>query len=47
MTIRDLVPEIIDSGPMCISDLFQNKSLAYFITQNKILNEITLIFSHL
>ena len=23
---RDLVPEIIDSGPMCIKDLFQNKS---------------------
>ena len=27
---RDLVPEIIDSGPMCITDLFQNKYLAYF-----------------
>ena len=22
---QDLVPEIIDSGPMCITDLFQNK----------------------
>jgi hypothetical protein len=28
--IRDIVPEIIDSGPMCITDLFQNKSVAYF-----------------
>ena len=28
--IRDLVPEIIDSGPMCITDLFQDKYLAYF-----------------
>ena len=27
---RDTVPETIDSGPMCITDLFQNKSLAYF-----------------
>ena len=27
---RDIVPEIIDSGPMCITDLFQNKYLAYF-----------------
>ena len=26
----DLVPEIIDSGPMYITDLFQNKSVAYF-----------------
>ena len=25
---RDLAPEIIDSGPMCITDLFQNKYLA-------------------
>ena len=24
---RDIVPEIIDSGPMCIKDLFQNKSI--------------------
>ena len=22
--IRDLIPGIIDSGPMCITDLFQN-----------------------
>ena len=29
-TVQDLVPEIIDSGPMCITDLFQNKSVAYF-----------------
>ena len=28
---QDTVPEIIDSGPMCITDLFQNKYLAYFI----------------
>ena len=28
--IRDTVPEIIDPGPMCITDLFHNKSLAYF-----------------
>ena len=27
---RDIVSEIIDSGPMCITDLFQNKSVAYF-----------------
>ena len=27
---RDIVPEIIDSGPMCITELFQNKSVAYF-----------------
>ena len=27
--IRDLVPEIIDSDPMCITDLFHNKYLAY------------------
>ena len=27
---RDTVPEIIDSEPMCITDLFQNKYLAYF-----------------
>ena len=26
--LRDTVPEIIDSGPMCITDLFQNKYLA-------------------
>ena len=26
---RDTVPEIIDSGPMCITDLCQNKSVAY------------------
>ena len=24
---RDIVSEIIDSGPMCITDLFQNKSV--------------------
>ena len=29
-TTRDIVPETIDSGPMCITDLFQNKSVAYF-----------------
>ena len=27
---QDTVPEIIDSGPMCITDLFQDKYLAYF-----------------
>ena len=27
---RDLVPEIIDSGPICNTDIFQNKSVAYF-----------------
>ena len=27
---RDIVPEIIDSGPICITGLFQNKSVAYF-----------------
>ena len=27
---RDTVPEIIDSGPMCITDLFQSKYIAYF-----------------
>ena len=26
---RDTVPEIIDSGPMCITDLVQNKYLAF------------------
>ena len=29
-TVLMLVVEIIDSGPMCITDLFQNKCLAYF-----------------
>ena len=28
--IRDTVPEIIDSGPKCITELFQNKYLVYF-----------------
>ena len=29
MTVtRDIVSEIIDSGPMCITDLFQNKYLS-------------------
>ena len=27
---RDIVPEINDSGPMCITGLFQDKYLAYF-----------------
>ena len=27
--LRDIVPEIIDSGPICITDLFQNNYLAY------------------
>ena len=27
---RDIVPEINDSGSMCITDLLQNKYLAYF-----------------
>ena len=27
---RDLVPEIIDSGPICITYLFQNKCLTHF-----------------
>ena len=27
---QDTVPDIIDSGPMCITDLFQYKYLAYF-----------------
>ena len=27
---RDLVPEIIESSSMCITDIFQNKYLAYF-----------------
>ena len=27
---RDIVPEINNSGPMWITDLFQNKYLAYF-----------------
>ena len=27
---RDLEPENIDSGPMCITNLFQNKSVVYF-----------------
>ena len=27
---QNTVPETIDSGPMCITDLFQNESLAYF-----------------
>ena len=26
---RELVPEIIDSGPMYIKDLFQSKFIAY------------------
>ena len=26
---RDKVPEIIDSGPMCTTNVFQNKSVAY------------------
>ena len=28
--ILDTVLEIIDSGPICITDFFQNKYLAYF-----------------
>ena len=28
--VRDTVPEIIDLGPMCITDLFHNKYLALF-----------------
>ena len=28
--LRETVPETVDSGPMCITDLFQNKSIAYF-----------------
>ena len=32
---RDIVPEIIDSGPMGITDLFQNKTIA---TSPKILS---------
>ena len=28
--ILDTVPEIIDSGPICITDFLQNKYLAYF-----------------
>ena len=27
---RDIVPKIIESGPLCITDLFQDKSVAYF-----------------
>ena len=29
---QDIVPEKIDSGSMCITDLFQNKYLAYHIS---------------
>ena len=46
---RDLVPEIIDSGPLCITDLFQNKTAA-ILTQNKIHTFQKLfffLFSHL
>ena len=39
----DIVSAIIDSGPMCITDLFQNSYLA----QNKILLIIFKIISHL
>ena len=35
VTAQDLVPEIIDSGPMCIIDLFQNKSVAYLTHRNE------------
>ena len=27
---RDIVPEIIEAGPLCITDLFQKKPVAYF-----------------
>ena len=30
LLIRSMRPEINDSGPMCITDLFQDKYLAYF-----------------
>ena len=30
--IRDTT-ETIESGPLCITDLFQNKSVAYFLTR--------------
>ena len=26
----ETLPETIESGPLCITDLFQNKSAAYF-----------------
>ena len=26
----ETLPETIESGPLCIKDLFQNKSVAYF-----------------
>ena len=26
----ETLPETIESGPLCITDLFQNKSVAYF-----------------
>ena len=28
--MTEILPEMIEWGPLCITDLFQNKSLAYF-----------------
>ena len=28
--VPETLPETIESGPLCITDLFQNKSVAYF-----------------
>ena len=28
--LADILPEMIEYGPLCIADLFQNKFVAYF-----------------
>ena len=30
LVLSETLPETIESGPLCITDLFQNKSVAYF-----------------
>ena len=29
-TLPEILPEIIESGPLCVTNLFQDKSVAYF-----------------
>ena len=44
---RDIVPEINDSGPMCITDLFQNKYINLFKPKIKYLPIVRKYFSPL
>ena len=30
VVISEILPEMIEWGPLCITDLFHNKSVAYF-----------------